>query len=102
MGLVNVLSNLADPSGLTVGISYEDKFGPLGVIGVVAGRRVSGRLDVSTWVMSCRAFSRRIEVHTLRHLFDGVGVDVISLDYKETDAQGRAAETSGSSRATAF
>lgn len=79
---------LADPSGFIASISYEDKFGPLGVIGVVAGRQSETSADalrISTWVMSCRAFSRSIEFHTLQYLFDATDVPQIVLDFCPTD-----------------
>ncbi len=75
---------LADPANVAVGVSYDDKFGPLGTIGVAAGTIADRHLDLSVWVMSCRAFSRQIEYHTLRYLFDSCGVDSISLLFKPT------------------
>jgi FkbH-like protein len=49
--------------------SYADKFGPLGKIAVVTGRTSDDRFEIDHWVMSCRAFSRRIEHGCLLHLF---------------------------------
>jgi len=65
-------------------VSYQDKFGPLGKIAVLSGNHNSNRLNVDTWVMSCRAFSRRIEHKCLEMLFDKFGVDEIRLDYFPT------------------
>jgi FkbH-like protein len=79
------LRHLADPAGFVAGVSYEDKFGPLGVIGVVAGKRAGETLEVSTWVMSCRAFSRSIEFHTLECLFASSGARSISLAFRPTE-----------------
>lgn len=76
---------LADPSSFVVAVAYEDKFGPLGVIGVVAGRKTAGTLDVSNWVMSCRAFSRQIEFHTIGFLFEASGAETISLAFRPTE-----------------
>lgn len=76
--------HLADPAGVVVSVSYEDRFGPLGVIGVVAGTRDAQRLSVSTWVMSCRAFSRRIEFHTLDYLFGWRDVAGVALAFRST------------------
>jgi FkbH-like protein len=53
---------------MTVG--YRDRFGPLGRIAVLAGQRNGSSLNVSTWVMSCRAFARRIEHRSLQFLFE--------------------------------
>jgi len=54
-------------------VSYQDKFGPLGKISVIQGRAAGDTLRVGTWVMSCRAFARRIEHQCLRVLFDRCG-----------------------------
>jgi FkbH-like protein len=74
---------------VALGVAYSDRFGSLGTIGVVAGRVVAAagsarRLEVAHWVLSCRAFSRRIEDHTLEHLFELAGVDTLRLLYKST------------------
>jgi FkbH-like protein len=79
------LRHLADPASFVAGVSYEDKFGPLGVIGVVAGKRAGETLEVSTWVMSCRAFSRRIEFHTLGCLFEAGGSPNIAFAFRPTE-----------------
>ena len=79
------LKHLADPLGYVLTISYEDKFGPLGVVGVVLGRRDGQKLQIFAWVMSCRAFSRRIEFHTLHHLFATAGAPQITLAFVPTE-----------------
>ena len=73
-----------DPKSFLMMVSYKDRFGPLGKIAVVAGRR-DKRLNVDMWVMSCRAFSRRIEHRCLEELFSKFDVDEIELDYLPTD-----------------
>jgi FkbH-like protein len=77
-----------DNRTLVVAVSYEDKFGPLGAIGVVKGRVSGGRAIVDTWVMSCRAFSRRIEHQTLRMLFDTTAVAEIHFEFEPTAKNG--------------
>jgi FkbH-like protein len=79
------MRHLAETENFAVGVSYEDKFGPLGAIGVVAGTRNGGRLDISTWVMSCRAFSRRIEFHVLDYLFQAFGAETLAFDFRATE-----------------
>ncbi len=76
---------LDQPASFTVTVSYKDKFGPLGKIAVVAGRQKAGTLEISVWVMSCRAFSRVIEYHTLERLFTHFAVDAIEFAYKSTE-----------------
>ena len=53
--------SLSDPESFLMLVSYEDRFGPLGKIAVVTGKLRGDILDIHEWVMSCRAFSRRIE-----------------------------------------
>ena len=76
---------LQDSGSLLLVVSYTDKYGPLGKIAVVAGRRDAKKLKVDTWVMSCRAFSRRIEYKTLEELFTKFDVDEIELDFVPTE-----------------
>jgi len=79
---------LGDPSKILLVAAYEDRFGPLGKIAVVAGR-VSGRqLKVDHWVMSCRAFSRRIEHACLLHLFRKLELERIHFDFVATARNG--------------
>ncbi len=73
---------------LVVAISYEDKFGPLGTIGVIGGAVQGKSLSVETWVMSCRAFARRIEHQTLRMLFESSGANEIYFDFLPTAKNG--------------
>ena len=70
--------------------AYKDKFGPLGAIAVLAGRRqpASSALEIDVWVMSCRAFSRRIEHRCLEQLFQQLKVEQIAFDYQPTPRNG--------------
>src|SRR5262249_16456160 len=70
--------------------TYKDKFGPVGTIAVLAGRRGPGSdtLEIDVWVMSCRAFSRRIEHRCLDQLFQCFGVAQIAFDYQPTPRNG--------------
>src|SRR5208283_5681131 len=65
--------------------SYEDKFGPLGKIAVLVGSQAGAKATVSHWVMSCRAFSRRIEHHMLDGLFRHSNADEIEFDFQRTE-----------------
>lgn len=65
--------------------AYQDKFGPLGKIAVLLGLRAGPRINVSHWVMSCRAFSRRIEHHMLASLFDSPGTVEIEFALEATE-----------------
>lgn len=75
---------LSDPSAFLLTATYRDKFGPLGKIAVLLGTMRTEGVHVQAWVMSCRAFSRRIEHQCLRYLFDELGADRISFAYTTT------------------
>ena len=78
----------SQPDPIVVSVSYEDKFGPLGTIAVVAGAVHGKRLVIETWVMSCRAFARRIEQQTLKMLFESTGTEEIDFDFVPTAKNG--------------
>jgi FkbH-like protein len=65
-------------------VSYKDKYGPLGKIAVLAGSREDRGLRLKTWVMSCRAFSRRIEYGCMNLLFSRFEVDELRFDFGAT------------------
>jgi len=69
-------------------IGYSDKFGPLGDIAVVAGRLERDMAAIDAWVMSCRAFSRRIEHQSLQLIFQNTGASMAALDHKPTERNG--------------
>jgi FkbH-like protein len=69
-------------------ISYADKFGELGKIAVAAGEVGEEGVAVKHWVLSCRAFSRRIEHQTLKLLFDRFDAEKVHLDYRRTERNG--------------
>lgn len=68
--------------------TYRDRFGSLGKIAVMTGRRNHSRLRVESWVMSCRAFARRIEHQCLRYLYSKFDANTISFDYAPTQRNG--------------
>ncbi len=69
-------------------IDYKDRFGQLGKIAVMLGRVDGGTLRIMTWVMSCRAFGRRIEHLCLRACFERYRVGRIEFDYVPTNKNG--------------
>lgn len=79
---------LDDADTFLLAVTYRDKFGPLGKIAVALGRRGGKQAELTTWVMSCRAFSRRIEHHMLAALFERLGVEQIKLDFQRTARNG--------------
>jgi FkbH-like protein len=80
---------LSRTGAFVLSVQYEDKFGALGTIAVLRGVQVSADLlDIDTWVMSCRAFSRRIEHQCLRLLLDTFPVSEIALRFAPTAKNG--------------
>jgi FkbH-like protein len=69
-------------------VSYSDKHGPLGKIAVLLGLRSEAGLAVDLWVMSCRAFSRRIEHRCIEYLFEKFDVPEISFRLQPTERNG--------------
>jgi FkbH-like protein len=79
-------ARLAGNNAVLATVSYHDKFGPLGKIAVLLGAADPARavVRIETWVMSCRAFSRRIEYQCLRQLFERFQAKEIVLDFMPT------------------
>jgi FkbH-like protein len=81
-------ASLERPGAFLMRAAYEDKFGQLGTISVAAGRRDGDALLVNSWVLSCRAFSRRIEYQCLAQLFEQFPVSEIQFDFHATERNG--------------
>jgi FkbH-like protein len=81
-------SVVRDPAAVCLGVSYKDKYGALGRIAVILGRRQGRAFQVNNFVLSCRAFSRRIEHQCIKYLFESLGVDEIGFDYEPTARNG--------------
>ena len=79
---------LADPASFLVTVTYQDKYGPLGKIAVLLGKVHERKLHIAAWVMSCRAFSRRIEHHTLKRILDKFDADEAIFDFQATERNG--------------
>ena len=84
--------NCAKSNSFLMAVKYEDKFGPLGTIAVIQGHEVDRGLQVETWVMSCRAFSRRIEHQCLKAMFERFQVPQIEFRFVPTPKNGPARE----------
>jgi FkbH-like protein len=69
-------------------VSYRDRFGTLGKIAVMTGRVEDSRVNVDTWVMSCRAFARRIEHQCVKTVFEKLHRKEIVFDYIKTARNG--------------
>jgi FkbH-like protein len=82
------LTYIADPNCVLVLASYRDKYGPLGKISVLAGRKSGRSLLVDVWVLSCRAFSRKIEHRLLQELFARFDLEEIIVRFAATPKNG--------------
>jgi FkbH-like protein len=74
----------ANPAAFLLTASYKDKFGALGKVAVLVGSTHGRKVSLDSWVLSCRAFSRRIEYQCLRHLFDALDADEAIFHYEAT------------------
>jgi FkbH-like protein len=79
---------LDDPHTFLMTVGYKDDFGALGQIAVVAGRVDQASVRIDVWVMSCRAFARRIEHQCLKIVFQKLAADSISFEYQATPRNG--------------
>jgi FkbH-like protein len=73
---------------LVSAIAYEDRFGKLGKVSVLRGRHKGDRFVVDTWVLSCRAFARRIEHSIIKVLFNRLAVREIAFEFTPTPKNG--------------
>jgi FkbH-like protein len=79
------VAGTAERGGHLVTVTYGDRYGSLGTVGAVLVSPLANGLLIDAWAMSCRAFARRIEHHTLRYLFDRFGVPEITLAFRDTE-----------------
>jgi FkbH-like protein len=76
-----------DPEFLPYYVTLKDRFGDNGLISVVIGKTERGRLEIVTWLMSCRVIARRLEEFVLDQLVAAArdaGVTEISGRYVPT------------------
>lgn len=79
---------LQAPGAFVLAAAYQDKFGPLGKIAVMQGQREGRKIQVNAWVMSCRAFARRIEHACLNEIFRRFDADEVQFSYVPTAKNG--------------
>lgn len=84
---------LSAPGAFLLTATYRDRFGPLGKIAVVQGRSIEdSSVQLDCWVMSCRAFSRRIEFACLAKVFEQFGAEKVLIAYQQNDRNAPVAE----------
>lgn len=79
---------LVGENNVVLAISYQDKFGALGKIGLLMGVNGEQTFVIDQWVLSCRAFGRRIEHATLHTLGDLFAPETIRFRYEATAKNG--------------
>jgi FkbH-like protein len=79
---------LAERNAFLLTASYRDKYAPLGKVAALLGNCDGKRVFVNAWVLSCRAFSRRIEHQCLTYLFETLGAEEIIFQYEATTRNG--------------
>ncbi|MBV9034274.1 MAG: hypothetical protein JO182_07245, partial [Acidobacteriaceae bacterium] len=84
--------SLGRPGAIVLVASYRDKYGPLGKVMVLHGTVENLVLHVDSWVMSCRAFSRRIEYHCIQELFERFSLREMRFDFARTERNGPLSE----------
>lgn len=73
-------SFMEDPEYFPYYVTLSDRFGDNGLISVVIGKRTDDRLELVTWLMSCRVISRRLEEFVLDQLVEAArAADVTAL-----------------------
>lgn len=79
---------LADPRVFVLAVKYSDKYAPLGKISVLSGRHTAQGPVIDVWVLSCRAFSRRIEHQVLQACFERFNASQLHFDFVSTERNG--------------
>ena len=79
------ITNLSRNSGfLTISGDLKDKFGDNGLVTAFIGKIQKQTIDVVVWLMSCRVFSRNLELALFDHLINlcqGRGISTINGSY---------------------
>jgi FkbH-like protein len=73
------------PGSFLATLAYEDKFGPLGIVSVALGRTENEKVRLDSWVLSCRAFGRRVEHQFVNTLFQLLSATEMVFEYEATD-----------------
>lgn len=61
---------MADPNWLAISVGVRDRFGDNGIVGIMLAHIVEDRLDVDTFLLSCRVIGRTVETAMLAFLCD--------------------------------
>lgn len=84
-----------DPDYFPFHVTLSDRFGDNGLISVVIGKREGERMELVTWLMSCRVISRRLEEFVLDQLVEvarDAGISELRGTYRPTAKNGLVAK----------
>lgn len=68
--------------------TYEDAFGPQGIISVVVLVPEDGAVRIDSWVMSCRVLNRTVEAAVFAHILAQAGARRVIGEYVPTEKNG--------------
>lgn len=78
---------IKDDKSLARIIEVKDRFGDYGIVGVVLAKLIESKLEIETFLLSCRVLGRNVEMIILEELKEYCiqnKLDVITALYKET------------------
>ncbi len=84
------LSEFLNSGGKLISVEYGDRYGHLGEISSVLVKLDGSNLQIDAWVLSCRAFARRIEYATIQTLVSHFQAQTVRIDVKGTGRNGPA------------
>lgn len=64
----DVAERMASPDWLLCTVGVRDRFGDNGIVGIMMAKESDGRLDIDTFLLSCRVIGRTVETAMLAHL----------------------------------
>ncbi len=64
----DLAARMADPSWILTTVQVRDRFGDNGIVGVMMARMEQDRLDIETFLLSCRVIGRTVETAMLAYL----------------------------------
>jgi FkbH-like protein len=64
----DLADRMSDPAWVLSVVGVRDRFGDNGIVGMMMARMQEGRLEVDTFLLSCRVIGRTVETAMLAHL----------------------------------
>ncbi len=87
---------LSDPGSAVYSLSASDRFGALGLVGVLIAKLDAGVIRVDSFLMSCRALGRRLEIAMVEQCLNELStiwpVDRCEAEYIETTKNSQVAD----------